>query len=508
MRRYRALSKQHASGSGKRRMMRAFVRAALSATIAVGTMLACAGKPSAQVVPPGFVGTIMDSSAVFSLPALPRPAYRQTITDPTFGTKITRITGDPGTVISPTLGVWGTDARHVYSKQQPWNSTGTLITIENRAGGANTSPLVLDGETYEPKYTPCDAFDNYDYRWHPSPEHPNVQIAVSRGGTELMWFDVANCRKLRSWTLPFPANYGLGSGEGNVSDDGRYAVISDDSRMVVVDMDPRGNAPAYPFKRIGPVYTWVPCSLKAGDASFCPNGNISISPSGRYIDVKFGSGGVSCDTLCDMHRIFAVDSALTIRPHNMAATSLRCGEFANRPNGWVFPLKHADMALDPFDNNEDVLLGGRACPGSSLGRVVKVRLRDGKVTELTKPENEAGFSHGSARATQRPGWFYVTYTRASTSIGRRFGGEIVAVKMDGSGTVQRFAHYHSTAGAYRAQAHGVPSPDGRRILFASDWAEGCGSGCGSTSVYGGYVIDARGSGDTIPPSAVDDLRKK
>ena len=483
------------------------LRAALAAVITLTSTLACAERPRAQGLP-GFLGTITDSATVFSLPAVPRPGYLTPVTDPSFGTRVTRITGEPGTMISPTLGVWGTDARQVYSKQQPWNSTGKLLSIENRAAGASSSPLILDGETYQPKYTPCSAFDNYEYRWHPSTEYADVQIAVNRAGTELMWYDVANCRKLRSWTLPFAADYGIGNGEGNVSDDGRYVVISDRTRMVVVDMDPRGNTPAYPFKRIGPVYTFAPCSLKAGEPEFCPNGNISISPSGRYIDVKFGSGGVSCDTLCDMHRIFEVDSSLAIRPRNMADNSLRCGSFASRPNGWILPLKHADMAVDPFDNNEDVLVGGRACPGSSLGRVVKVRLRDGKVTELTSPENEAGYSHGSARATKRPGWVYVTYTRASSSTGRRFGGEIVAVKLDGSRTVQRFAHYHSTAGTYRAQAHGVPSPDGRRILFASDWAEGCGSDCGSTSVFSGYVIDARAGRDSIPPGAVEDLRKK
>src|SRR5262245_33955578 len=340
--------------------VRLLARTLFATVVVVASTLSCTGKPSAQVTPPGFLGTIVDSAAVFSLPAVPRPGYLQTITDPTFKTKITRITGEPGTVISPTLGVWGMDARQVYSKQQPWNSTGTLLTLENKGGGASKSPVILDGETYQPKYAPCDAFDNYDYRWHPSPAYPNVQIAVSRSGTELMWYDVANCQKLRTWTLPFAANYGLGSGEGNVSTDGRYAVISNDTKMVVVDMDPSGGLQPYPNKRIGPVYTWSPCSLNVAQPEFCPNGNISISPSGKYIDVKFGSGGVSCDTLCDLHRIFEVDASLTIRPHNMAATSLRCGSFQSRPNGWVFPLKHADLASDPFDNNEDVLVGGRA----------------------------------------------------------------------------------------------------------------------------------------------------
>lgn len=455
---------------------------------------------------PGFFGTLTDSSAVFAEPAAPKPAYRDTVLDAVFGTRVTRITGDPGSALGGAPGVWGTDARHVYSKQQPWNATGTLLTLENRGGGATSSPVLLDGETYAPVGTPCSSYDAYDYRWHPSPAHANEQINVNRAGTELMWFDVTRCVKTRSWTLPFAADYGIGSGEGNVSADGRYVVISDASRMVVVDMDPQApNAPGYPYKRIGPVYTMPPCSLEVGAPTNCPIGNISISPSGRYIDVKYGAVGTSCDTLCDMHRIFEVDTNLVIRPHNMASSSQRCGSFANRPNGWVFPLKHADMTTDPFDNNEDVLVGGRACPGSNLGHVVKVRLRDGRVTSLTDPSNEAGYMHGSGRATSRPGWFYVTFDRAASYIGRRFYSEIVAVKLDGSGSVQRFGHYHSTASTYRAQGHGVPSPDGRRILFASDWAQDCGTGCGSTSVFGGYVLDARASRDSIPPAGVKDL---
>lgn len=459
----------------------------------------------------GRLGLVTDSAAVFAIPQAPKPPYRDTVRDAVFGTRIERITGDPGRTVAPGLGPWGTDARHVYSKQQPWNATGTLLSIENRSGGATSSPLLLDGDTYEPVGTPCSAYDAYDYRWHPSPAHANEQINVRRDGLELMWFDVTRCAKTRSWTLPFAADYGIGSGEGNVSADGRYVVIADGARMVVVDMDPQApNAPPYPYRRIGPVYTLPACSLEVGAPANCPIGNISISPSGRYIDVKYAAIGASCDTLCDLHRIFEVDSSLTIRPHAMAGNALRCGSFAARPNGWVFPLKHADLALDPFDGNEDVLIGGRACPGSTLGRVVKVRLRDGQVTSLSDPVNEASYAHGSARATGRPGWFYVTYDGSASQAGRRFRGEIVAVKMDGSRSVERLAHVHTTATNYRGQAHGVPSPDGRRILFASDWADACDGGCGSTSVYGGFVIDTRASAerDTIPPAGVKDLRRK
>ena len=484
---------------------RALASALLALAVAVPTARVQAGTE------PGFINMVTDSSLVFSIPQVPKPASLTAGRDPTFGTLVMRIPNDPGRSTAPVFGTWGPDARHVYSKQQPWNSTGTLISVENRGSGASPSPLLLDGETYQPVLGECAGYDQWDYRWHPDPNHANEQINVNSAGTELMWWDVVNCTKTRTWTLPFAANYGIGSGEGNVSATGRYVVISNDTRMVVVDMNPQApNAPPYPYKRIGPVYVFPPCSLDVAQPGTCPIDNVSISPSGRYIDVKYdavviqGAGG--CDTLCDMHRIFEVDSGLVIRPHNMAASSLRCGSYAGRPNGWIFPLKHSDMTLDPFDNNQDVIIGGRACPGSTLGHVVKVRLQDGRVTALTNPSNETGFMHGSARNTARPGWFYVTYDRDPSYAGRRFYGEVVAVKIDGSGSVQRFAHYHTTASTYRSQGHGVPSPDGRRVLFASDWADFCGSLCGSTSVFQDYVVDARAEVDSIPPAAIRDLR--
>src|SRR5439155_453127 len=74
----------------------------------------------------------------------------------------------------------------------------------------------------------------------------------------------------------------------------------------------------------------------------------------------------------------------------------------------------------------------------------------------------------STKGRRRPGWVYVAYW---PSPGKRFSDELVAVKLDGSGSVERYAHTHSdsNAGGYRAEPHGVPARDGRRILWASNW---------------------------------------
>ena len=55
--------------------------------------------------------------------------------------------------------------------------------------------------------------------------------------------------------------------------------------------------------------------------------------------------------------------------------------------------------------------------------------------------------------------------------------------------VERLAHKHSAfSGCYRCESHGVPSRDGLRVLFASNWAL---NGDGTSSVIQAYVVDTR-----------------
>ncbi len=238
------------------------------------------------------------------------------------------------------------------------------------------------------------------------------------------------------------------------------------------------------------MYTFPAESLSTAAPATFSIGNLSVSPSGRYVDVKFSSAD-DCGSF-DMHRISEVDpNTLALKPHNMATASLRCCSFQGRPNGWIFPLKHADMAVDPFDAGEDVIVGGRSGPGATMGRVVKVRLRDGKVTALTDPTNESSVYHVSTRNIDRPGWAYVSYFKVA---GKRFSDEIIAVKLDGSLAVERYGHTHTNAsGCYRCEAHPVPSRDGNRVLFASNWAQDCGVGCGSVSNIKDYVVWSPGA---------------
>lgn len=416
------------------------------------------------MVMPDTIQVNMDRTGVYTSAAAAKPAYLATVPDAQYATTTTRITGDPGTSFG--LGVWGTIARHHYSKDQPWSADGSLIAIDNSGGGASPNIVYLNATTYQPQYVRCANYSRGDDRWHPLPEHAHERINVK--GTLLQWFDVTTCTETKHIVLPFSAHY-IGQAEGNVSADGRYVALtnSNDTLLYLVDME---------TGTVGPATDVVTgCGLPS-----CAVVHSSVSPSARYVLVSYsGDRQAVWDTNLD---------TLTVTRRVLPANTPECGAY-NPALGIVWDLGHADLARNPFDGMADVVVGQRrsSCTtlnGQELGRVVMVNLADGTVTGLTDPANEASVHHISMQATSRPGWAYVGYYRVP---GKRFSGEIVAVKLDGSQTVQRFGLTHSSDAPYANEPHAVPSRDGGRVLFASAWDQDC-STCGTTSSIQEYVV--------------------
>ena len=88
------------------------------------------------------------------------------------------------------------------------------------------------------------------------------------------------------------------------------------------------------------------------------------------------------------------------------------------------------------------------------------RLVDGKRSRLLPDKYNGG--HLSCRNIMRSGWAYL-------SCNRKGFREVFALKLDGSGTVNRFAQHHSSAKPYISEVQAVPSPDGTKVMFASNW---------------------------------------
>jgi hypothetical protein len=286
--------------------------------------------------------------------------------------------------------------------------------------------------------------------------------------------------------------------------------------MLVVDMDPQAHLLTYNQgnSRMGAAINITQPADTYGN-SYVTDGTDYISASGKYAIATYAVYNTgNPDSIGEAYRIFDINPSnlaltvhnATLQPGYSSTTSPTC-QSRSPQDGFIWDLGHEDVAQNPFDNNEDIVVGQLrpVCAGTvngvELGSVVMVRLRDGKVSKVTSryigpPNNqESTAQHISTRNIDRPGWAYLTYWEVN---GARFSDEVVAVKLDGSGALERLAHKHSlTEGCYRCESHAVPSRNGLRVIFASFWASNCDIGCSAipASVVDrdikDYVVDTR-----------------
>lgn len=344
--------------------------------------------------------TIYDGTK--NVPPLSRPGYLQTITDPVFGTKITRISDDSMGLASAGY------MQHHYSKDQPWNSDMTLIKLAN-------TRAILDAKTYQVLKRPSGKGES---RW--STVDPNI-LFYTRGNQFRTW----NVRS-DAETLLHTFSEGeleIGPYEGNISVGDRYVVLNAGTLAIVYDIV---NDVVIAKKDLGPI-DWA-----------------TMSQSGNYVVSRPGS------------------SALGVVVYDRNLNLLR--KIFDRG-------QHGDVGYDAAGNEVFVQM----CP------VQMSRLDNGHVTNL-------GISmcgHLSARNHLRLGWVSVDDGGSNA--------EIFALKLDGTKTVERFAHMRTSGATYDAQAKGVFSPDGSKVMWNSDW--------GSGTVYA-YVAEMPGNSVDITPPAV------
>lgn len=144
-------------------------------------------------------------SGTVSQPPLARPAYRQTVVDPVFGSNITRISGDE---MNPTNPLY---LQHNYSKDQPWNADMTLIKLAGAVYILNANDYTVFRQWN---------FHN-DARW--STVDPNILFYTT--GSQ---FRKVNVRTLTDTLVHnfSQGNIQLGPYEGNISIGDGMAVFS------------------------------------------------------------------------------------------------------------------------------------------------------------------------------------------------------------------------------------------------------------------------------------------
>ncbi|MFC2116510.1 hypothetical protein ACFLTU_08535, partial [Bacteroidota bacterium] len=353
---------------------------------------------------------------------LAKPGYLETVIDPDFGTKITRIVGDPGTEIPTIGGTWGSVARHGYSKKPVWNADESLIFLEKHNGGRN--PLFLDGETYEVLFYGGESAT--EHRWHPT--DPDLMVLITDHAVKT--WNVRNDEVTVLFSSSEYKGFHIGPWEGNLSRNGnRLAIfarrISDNKPVgFAVDLETSTKYPDLELSGIN--VDWI-----------------SISASGEYM-VLNGS-------------IYGGDDQTQVYDLCCSMVGQMWSEYG-RPS-------HYDLTID--ENGDDVAVGvSKSSPDD--GHVIKRRLTDGEVTVLT----QGGYAtHTSTRCLDRPGWAITSFSHRGPKNWEPYYNEIAAIKLD-STRVERLAHIRGLWEDYDNEAQPCPSPSGDRVIFSSDWDTG------------------------------------
>lgn len=365
---------------------------------------------------------------------LPKPLIGVPYIDPAFNSSLQRIS-DAGAGSIP--GIFPD-----YSKHQAWNSDESMIMLRN----GNGEVLFYSGTNYQYiKTFPSFLTGLQDIFW--DPVNPNL-IYYAFENT----FNEINEQTEQVTVLHTFPNYAYIStrAEGNMSNDGRY--------IAMCGYDPNWN----------PIDFFVYDALLDSLVSTRNVSNlvtsfdwISVSPLGNFVVVDYADG-----TIGAYHGLEVYDRQLNLL--------------------WQKPLGagHSDLGLD--FNGKEVLVMDVYDPDSNLTYIKKFGLQDSSVTTLLGISAEFDM-HESCRSMSRPGWVYVStfdYIARLTDdslLWLPFEDEVFALKMDGSGDVQRFAHHHSRrfspttpnpdSSIYYAEPHATVNHNGTRILFGSNWKQ-------------------------------------
>jgi hypothetical protein len=347
------------------------------------------------------------------MPQVSRPGYLAPITDPVFKTTVMRVSDRGAPFNSNELRL-----SHTYSKNQPWNSNGTRVMLNWSYPAA-----VLDGSTFALR------------RWVRQPSEsmwlntdPRYAIGVSGNNLVRLEVDADVISTLKSF--PEYDSITLGDYEGNLSRDDKWMAL----------IGTKGaNREVFVFDMVNRVVT---ARMAIGSG---PINNTAMSQSGNYVTVQW-----SVDGSANRQGIEVFDRNL----NRLRQVSVRGGT-------------HHDLGYDT--NGQEVIV----VTSDTSSALIMRRLSDGGTTELIPASQMSWNIHVSCRNLNRPGWAYVSEFRGDVDIVKDNTQRVMAVKLDGSGTVQNFAHEHrSDVYAYERAAMAVPNRDGSQVMFASDWGDG------------------------------------
>ncbi|PKA98955.1 hypothetical protein B0O79_2651 [Flavobacteriaceae bacterium MAR_2009_75] len=348
-----------------------------------------------------------------------KPEYLQTITDPSFGTTIRRITdaGD-GNIVKP-----------MYSTIQAWNADESYMILYDQTNGVHQ---LLDGMNYSfirnlDDIRPDDIEQIFwDF------ENPDILFYIDRGTAELIRYSVGSQEKEILANLKELTDCADNIGSGN-----DVQMMSWDSDVIGFRCD---NTAAYYYR----ISTAEVVQFDLDDVSYTAP---MPAPSGERF----------------YHRvnIYSEDGAFEKKLNEKSTQHSSLGSLADGTDA------HFAVAFE--EGPEGGCFGNIIAHNLVTGDCISVISED-----LGYPYSKSG-THISAVAHKNPGWI------AASMIGFEKDGqtlldqELVLARVEaGNVDVYRIGHHRSDedeeAFDYWGEPHAVISPTGTRVLFGSDWS--------------------------------------
>jgi hypothetical protein len=453
----------------------------------VALMLLLSALPVAAQSPPASYGTITDRN-VYPYPPLPAlGAAGYQFTDPTFGSKMLRVT-DANTRpdhlgrewLSPSsaeTSAWNTNSTRFYvlgggGETVPYNFDPATMTASRMGNTANGSGGLVLGFSGEPSFS----FVDPDLIYGTS----NTQIVSYRfsTGVQQALHDEAAC-------LPGIVTHG---GRG-------ISVTKDDQRLLDYIGGTVQNADTYVYvydRTLGCRWLntqtgqvggqWGPAGGYVGDSNFTIH-NARISKNGKWVRITKGGGsGGPADVY-----FWSVETLDVIACNDNASPF--CG--GHMVTGFDLVINQRslgdgmDFAIRPMGN---------------------VTAATALINPLLTPTQFADDTHPSwnnVQADEKQPMCTSAY-RTDNIVQRAWDGEIICVETDGLGsTVWRFAHHRSDYLSFYDSPRANVSQDGRLALFTSNWGQTLGTG--PDGLRQDAFIVQLASPDSVAPAAPTNL---
>ena len=307
--------------------------------------------------------------------------------------------------------------RHAYSKIAAWSYDSTKILLP-----FGSPWQMLDGTTYASIRTSSTLLGNAVWSMTDNNKIYGTYNADANLYTQNMTTDAQT--SIHNFTATPFTEVDLGSSEGAISDGDAYCALKTDNSgthgLLVYDI--QGDS--------------VIATLSWGASE--PD-NVQISRGGQYVLVQWGSDGTGST------------------------------------QGWWRYTRNLASAIQlssigrHFDTGYDI--NGNEIAVTCSPDVVSYNLASGAGTQLLPSNNAYEYGHVSMRAHERNGWVYLStysYTDTTSRIGQ---DQLIACKTDGSGIVEvfGFVNHLGDGSEYDAQPQASVSPDGARMIYASDW---------------------------------------